>query len=223
MDGKDGRKHHHHWKLWLSIIFVIGIVGMLFYTNALSFVKLGNFVQTVSPPEQYFPMQLESDEQTFYSKSFSISNTSLSAEGVCQQGAKINDISISKDGAVCKVNLNGLEGSFDFTAGGSLIINGNVKSMKIDDSSYSSGKPLKVVIQVVPTKFLLSDLSLKSINLPTASGKISKLRGDGASVIGMLNKEPVEISNFIGYLKLEDGKIFLTGESSSVKSQEFKW
>ena len=223
MEGKERKKPHHHWKLWLSLILIAGIVGLLFYTDTLNFAKIGNFVGTVSPPPQTFPIQLEVDEQTFYSQSLTIFNTSFAAEGVCQQGIKINDITLSKEGAVCKANFNSLSGSFDFTAGGSLIINGEVESMKIDDVSYSSGKPMKIVIQMVPTKFLLSDLSLKSINLPTASGKIAKLRGDGASVIGMLDKEPVEISNFIGYLKLEDGKVFLTGEASSVKSQEFKW
>ena len=219
----EGKKTHHHWKLWLSLVLVVGIVGLLFYTDTLNFMKLGKFIGTVSPASQYFPMQLESNEETFYSQSFTISNTSLSAEGICQRGAKINDISLSRDGVVCKVTMNGLDGSLDFSAGGTMIVSGNVESMKIDDNHFSSGKSMKVYIEMVPTNFLLSDLSLKSINLPAASGKISKLRGDGASVIGMLDKNLVEISNFNGYLKLEDGKMFLTGEASSVKSQEFKW
>lgn len=219
----EGKKLHHYWKLWLSLVFIAGIFGMLFYTNALNFVKIGKFIETVSPPIQYFPIELQADENTFYSHGFTIANTSISAEGICQQKVKINDISISRDGVVCKVFLNGLDGSLDFSAGGSMIISGNVESIKIDDSSFSSGNSLKVYIEMVPTKFLLSDLSLKSINLPTASGKISKLRGDGASVIGMLDKNPLEINNFNGYLKLEDGKMFLMGETSSVKSQEFKW
>ena len=219
----EGKKIHHHWKFWLLLVFIVGIFGMLFYTNTLNFIKIGKFIETVNPPVQYFPIQLETSEDTFFSHSFSMTNTSINAKGICQTSVSVNDISVTRDGIMCDVILDGFNGNIDFSAGGNMIISGNADGMRIGDSSFSSGKSLNVYVEMIPTEFLLTDISMKSLSLPDANGKISKIKGGEAAVIGILNNSPLEIDNFNGYLKLENGKMILTGETTSVKSQEFKW
>lgn len=221
------KKGHHHWKLWVSIFLVIGIMGLLFYTNAgrktLNFFNIGRFVETSPTNVQYFIVELDTNEEAFYSQHYELSNTTFTSSGICQQDIKINDINLNRDVMPCEISLSGLSGSFDYTQSGSVFITGKVTSMKIGDTLYS-GENLKITIEVIPNSFLLADVSEKKLTFPSVTGKISKIRADGnTSMVGFLNANSLDISNFNGLLKLDKNQLILNGMASSVGSQEFKW
>lgn len=221
------KKLHHHWKLLLSIILVVGIMGLLFYTDTgketLDFFKIGKFVETTPTNVEYFSIELDATEQTFYAQSYKVSNSTFIASGICQQVIKINDINLNRDGVLCKVTLNSLSGSFYYTEGGSTVTTGKVANMKIDDNLYSA-ENMEIRVEVIPNSLLLTGASEKTIVLQSATGKISKLRGDGSvATSGFPENDYLEISNFIGYVNLENGRVVLKGVASSVKAQEFEW
>lgn len=217
----------HRWKVWFAIFLILGILGLLFYTDAgrktLDFFKIGRFVKPV-PSVQQFSIILNTDEEAFYTQSYKIADATFIATGICQQTIKINEITVSREGVRCDLTLNGLTGSFDFTRGGSIITSGQVMSLKINDNSYSSAKAMQVVVEVIPTSFLLADLSQDKIVLSSVTGNISRLKDDGGiSIVAYLDKSSLEINNFDGFLKLDNGQVILKGIAGSVKSKEFSW
>ena len=102
-------------------------------------------------------------------------------------------------------------------------MSGKVSSLRIDDNIYSADN-MDIVVEVVPTSFLLTDISESKIVLSSATGTIEKLRGDGTvSASGYPSASEVIIDNFVGYLNLENGNAVLRGVASSVTSSEFEW
>jgi hypothetical protein len=226
MTEQAGSKKHHHWKLWLSVVLILGIAGLLLYTQAanksLGLSKIGNFIKN-TPSEGDFFFQLNSDEESFYKQSYKIANSSFVAIGICQNPVKVSDVNVNRDGVQCKIELTEFSGTFDYTQGGAVLVSGKAVVMKIDDSTYSSTGGLKVTFELIPANFTLSDFSADKIVLATANGNVSKIKGGAISVVGYLNNELLEIDNFDGSLKLEGSQLSLQGMANSIKSQDFEW
>jgi hypothetical protein len=130
---------------------------------------------------------------------------------------------LDKEGK-CSLVLNTLTGNLDFTKGGSIIILGKVSGLNIDDNSYSSAKLMDVSIEIVPVSFTLASVSKDKIVMPSVSGNVSKLKEDGSlSQVSYLYANQLDISNFDGFFKLENGQIIIRGITDCVKSKDFSW
>ncbi len=98
-------------------------------------------------------------------------------------------------------------------------MSGDSTIIYLDDSVYSSSTPIKVDLEVIPFKFILESLSQQKISLQSVSGTISR-EGRGLENLGNTS---IEISNFAGSLKLENGTTILNGIANSVKGTGFSW
>lgn len=224
----EKRHHHHHWKLWLTLILIVGIAGLLMYTDAgrktLNFFKIGRFININPTAAQQFSIVLNANQGAFYSQSYTMTNSSINAKGVCQGSILVGEITINRMILDCDLALNDFNGNIDYTDGGTMLFTGKVTTMRIDDDIFSSPNGIQVKVGVIPTDCFLQNLRSNKIALPTTTGSISKLKADGtASLVAYLNQDSLEINNFSGYLQLENGQITLMGMVSSVKSQEFSW
>lgn len=213
---------HHHLKLWLAVFLVIGILGLMFYSdvgkNALSLFKVGKFTKPAPTDVSRFLMVLNAEKDAFYGLSLSVSDTNFVSEGICQQTIKLGELTLQKSGTRCKATISGLKGSFTYTQAGSIQIVADSASVSIDDTSYSSDKPIHVEMEVIPFTFSLSSFEVGAIPLSAVRGDLSKLKDDGSiGAIAYLDNSSIEVDNFVGSLRLDNGKAILNGLASSIK------
>ncbi|MBI5871895.1 hypothetical protein HZB88_02315 [archaeon] len=221
--------HRHHWKIWLTLVLVVGILGLFLYTDTgkktLNLFKLGQFTKTTATPTgAQFSISLNSNIDAFYSQLYKVTNSSFAANGICRQSIKLNELVLQKEATRCDAILSGFSGTFDYTKAGSIVLSGESSVIFIDDSTYSSSKPIQVELEVIPFKFTLEGLSQQKISLPSVSGDVDRLKEDGSvKAVVYLANNSLEISNFLGSLKLENGTAILNGMANSVKGTDFSW
>jgi len=224
-----GEKRHHHWKIWLTLILILGIVGLLLYTDAgkktLSLFKLPQFIKTAPKPTgAQFSIILNSNKEAFYSQIYEVTNSTFAASGICRQFMEINDLVLQKVETRCSVILNSFSGKVEYTTAGSIIASGESGSIILDDSAYSSSKPIRVDLEVIPFTSAVDSLYKQKVSLPSVSGSITRFKEDGSvKSVTYLSSNPLEISNFAGSLKLENETAILTGMTNSVKGTDFSW
>lgn len=224
-----GEKRHHHWKIWLTLILVLGIVGLLLYTDAgkktLSLFKIPQFTKTVpATTGPQFSITLSSNKEAFYSQMYTVTNSTFTANGICKQFIEINDLVLQKGATRCNVILGGFSGKVEYTNAGSVVASGESSSIILDDSAYSSSKPIKIDLEVIPFTSMVDGVSKQKISLSSVSGSITRFKEDGSvkSVVYLSNNS-LEISNFAGSLGLENETAILTGMTNSVKGTDFSW
>jgi hypothetical protein len=224
-----GEKKHHHWKIWLTLILILGIVGLLLYTDAgkktLSLFKIPQFKKiTPTPTGAQFSITLNSNKEAFYSQMYTVTNSTFVANGICRQFIQINDLVLQKGETRCSVALAGFSGKVEYTSAGSVVASGESSSMFLDGSAYSSSKPIKVDLEVIPFTSTVDGLYKQKISLPSVSGSITRFKEDGSikSVVYLSNNS-LEISNFAGSLNLENETAILSGIANSVKGTDFSW
>jgi len=222
-------KHHHHWKIWLTLILILGIVGLLLYTDAgkktLSLFKLPQFIKTTPKPTgPQFSITLNSNKEAFYSKMYTVTNSTFTANGICRQFIQINDLVLQKGETRCSVTLAGFSGKVEYTNAGSVVASGESSSIFLDDFAYSSSKPIKVDLEVMPSTSMVDSVYQQKISIPSVSGSVTRFKEDGSvkSVVYLSNNS-LEISNFAGSLKLENETAILSGITNSVKGTDFSW
>jgi hypothetical protein len=224
-----GERKHHHWKIWLTLILILGIVGLLLYTDAgkktLSLFKIPQFIKaTPTPTGAQFSITLNSNTEAFYSQMYAVTNSTFVANGICRQFIELNDLVLQKGGTRCSIILGSLSGKVEYTNAGSVVASGESSSIVLDDSAYSSSKPIKVDLEVIPFTSVVDSLYKQKISLPSVSGTITRFKEDGSikSVVYLSNNS-LEISNFAGSLKLENETAILSGIANSVKGTDFSW
>lgn len=248
---KVRRRIGMNWRSLLTVFVILGIGFMLlttesgqkFAVQALDFVKVrvGNFVSGLfsgtfnwnvfgqTPSGEQFLISLSVVKNSFYGQQYSVSNTSLDAGGVCESGVKIGNIALHKGSMECNILAEDMKGTFEYTVAGTVKFSGDVSKLEIDSNSYtSSDGKLKTSFEVLPSDFLLVGLSNRKITIPSATGSIQRLNPEGSikSTEGLEN-EQLEISGFVGFIRLEGSNIKLQGLAVSVKGtgahSSFSW
>jgi len=224
-----GEKHHHHWKIWLTLILILGIVGLLMYTDAgkktLSLFKLPQFIKTAPKTTgTQFSIDLSSNKEAFYSQIYTVANSTFTADGICMQFIQINDLVLQKGETRCSITLNGFSGTVEYTNAGSIAVSGESGIVVLDDFAYSSSKPIKIDLEVIPFTSMADSLYKQKFSFASVYGNITRFKEDGSvkSVV-YLNNNSLEISNFAGSLKLENETAILSGMTNSVKGTDFSW
>lgn len=215
-------KRQHHLKIWLAVFLVLGILGMMLYTDAgkktLSVFKVGKFVKPAPADVSRFIVVLNAEKDAFYGLSLSVSDADFVSEGVCQQMIKLGDFTLQKSGTRCKAAISGFKGAFTYTQAGSIQINGDSLNVLLDDTSYSSDKPIHIEMEVIPFTFSLDSFEVGAVPLSSVKGELTKLKDDGSvGAIAYLDNSSIEIDNFLGSLRLDNGKTILNGLASSIE------
>lgn len=214
-----------HFKLVLALVLLIGIIGLVVYANAghgfLNAFKTGKIanVQQKEP----FGIALSTVATALYGKSFTISGSPFSFDGVCSS-VKVGGLKIEGDQTRCSASADSFTGTFQYTQFGSILLTGSAGSVKVNSNKYSSATPISFEFEVIPTGFLVTGISEIKISLVAPSGKIERYGKDGSlKSIAYLSQSTLDLNNLVANAMLERGELKLTGTATSVKSEEFSW
>jgi len=216
------------WKALLAVIIVLVIAGLLFATDVgqkyIDFMKksVGNFVSIIfkkQQPGQTFRVELTTNKYPFYGQSYRITNSTFTGSGFYQK-IKVGDWDVTiKSGKKVGVTINNFNGLFEYTSEGGIKLTGESNQIEIEDRAYSSERPTKIELEIVPFSFSLNNIAQDRISLQSVSGEIKTDRGQAP-----LEKSKLEISFFTGDLMLaEDGNAKLEGVASSIIGDKFSF
>lgn len=212
-----------HWKAFLALIMIIGIIGLITYSdvgkNLLQ--TFGGWFTRTKVSGESFVIVLSSEKEAFYGQTYKVANATFSSEGICQP-IKLNEITLEKS-LRCKIAIIDLTGQVGYASVGSIKVSGESDSVNIDGSTYSSAIPIKIEFEIIPFNFILADISERKISLTSVTGEIKRIENDTLVGYWKLDASSLDISNFVGEIKLADGLVILTGTATSVEGKNFSW
>lgn len=247
-----------NWKSLLLAFVIVGIGIMLFSTDAgrefagqaVNFVTAGAgnaisgffsrvfnwqlpYSQTDMPSGEQFMISISIPKESFYGHKYTVSNTSLSMEGVCDSGIEVGDIVTRTESVECTISAEYMKGEFEYTAAGIVRFDGDLSSLEVNGNSYSSGKTstdnrLETSFGIMPTVFTLDSIMQKEVTLTSPTGSIEILTPEGSLKSRIeLAGEDIKIDGFVGFIKLEGSNINLKGLVVSLKGtgahSSFSW
>jgi hypothetical protein len=239
-----------NWKSLLTVFVILGI-GMILLTTergqkfageALSSITsgVGNFVSGLfsgdfdwsfdkMPSGEQFLISLSIAKESFYEQQYKVSNTSLDSTGICESSLKVGDVMLHKESMQCHVVAEDMKGTFEYTIAGTVKFEGDVSSLEVDGNSYTSdGSRLKTSLEMLPSDFKLDGLAERKVTITSATGSINRLGPEGSIKSAEdLDAEQLEISGFVGFIRLEGSNIKLQGLAVSVRGtgahSSFSW
>lgn len=219
------------WKGLLTVIIILGILGFLFITptsrdyadffksNIVKFVPALTALLGTKPSGNYFTVILSADKTAFYGQSYQVENSSLTAYGICRGTVTLDSVVLEKS-TRCEIKLDNANGKFEYTSAGSIRGTLSVTRAVIDDVVFSPADPakgLKVEFDALPIEFLLTGLNENRVSLSKVNGEIKKLKEDGSiDQVKNLKDEQVEITNFLGNIRLSGDTVTLSGFATKV-------
>jgi hypothetical protein len=224
-----------HWKVLLAAMLIIAICGLLLitpigqkYTEGIRGTltkSVGSLTAVIlrQKPSSPFTIDMSASKESFYGQSFKLDNASVSIKGN-YQSISVGGQSISlKSNKEINVNIQDASGTFEMLSNGDVRASANSYYLEIDDYVFSSGKTMKVDIEVAPSTFSVFPLVADKITFSSVTGEVKRL-GETNINTAELSGSKLEIKGFSGYLKMETtGKITLNGLSSSVKGDTFNF
>lgn len=221
----EGGGKRSHFKMFLALALIVGIVGLLAYGNqsgnALNSV-IGRFSSVSGLAGQPFDIALSTDSTVLYGNSFDLAGSDVTLSGVCNT-LKIGALTVEKENTRCTIQVSGYTGRFEYTPFGSIVISGQAPSVKVDSYTYTSGKAVTLEAEVIPLGFSATGLIKSKVSMIAPSGQISKFSGGELKGVSYLDKTSLDISNLNANAELKDGVLTLTGTATAVKSTEFSW
>jgi len=224
-----------NWKALLAVLITVGIIGLLMATDIgknysqLMSSTVGNFFSGIL--DRYmgggeeFSILLDADKNAFYGQTYSVSNVTVSADGICQSSVTVGNTVMPLEGKLCSVEARNAKGQFEFTAGGSVKFAGVADMMVVDGYPFlPTAGSFEANFEVIPTTdFELKGLEQTKIRLNSVSGSIQGTKGETQLSIDNLGGGRLEVSNFNGDLKLDGESMLLVGLATSVKGKDFSW
>jgi len=230
-DNKEAKKGFK-WKPILAVFLVLGILGILLSTGIGGSLfgnvgggvggLTGGIVGIFQPKVNTggFDITLSASRDSFYGQDFKVTNASVFMNGVYSV-LTIGDQNIdSTSGKNISVTVMDFTGDVQLTNAGSVSLTGTSDYVMIGDLVSSSAKSVKIQMEVIPDSATIGDLSLKSIQLDSALGTLSRTKSGATDTVSLAGTK-VDISDFIGSLALTQNDATLTGASTSVKGDSF--
>ncbi len=216
-----------HFKLILALVLIAGIMGLIAYANTgqqfLKALKIGGFTNVQQQPTEPFGISLTTGVTAFYGKSFAISASPFSFEGVCSL-VKVGGLKIETEETRCSASVESFTGTFQYSPFGSILFVGGASEVKVNSNKYSAQTPISFEFEVIPTGFFVAGINVDKISLIAPSGRIEKYGKDGSlKSIAYLSQSTLDLNSLIANAQLEQGELKVTGTATSVKSEEFSW
>jgi hypothetical protein len=210
------------WKTILILLIILAIIGILINTDlgqkVLNMFKsrFENVTSVLKEEEirRIFPLTLTTQKESFFNKSFKISNSNFNAMGISQT-INIGDILRRREGETVNLSIQIDEGMFNYTDIGNIRLIALSDNFRIDDYESVPGKKLNIEIEFVPFNFLLTNIVENELVFSSLSGE-SSIGGERGK-LRLFSNDTLEIWGFKGYMQLyENGTISLSGIGEKV-------
>ena len=211
-----------HTKIILIALLLILIAGLLVATS------VGNnlFGNTnVLPglasllnfgPKEYYHMQLVANKEAFAGKSFELSNTTLQLSGICLGYVYAFGANIAKEGR-CSIFVEQAAGKVEYSSIGTIEASIDASQLSLDNSVIVPTNDKRVRFSVVPSELYIERYSAYTVSLPAVTGEVKRFKSDGnQDQIKNLDNEKVEITNYIGNVRLSLNDMVLSGSATKV-------
>lgn len=219
-----------HWKIVLSLLLILVLVGALFATNFgqnyIDFLRrsVGNFVMPLDffhPSGDQFSFSLSSNKAPYHGLNLAVVNGTFISNSICATNVKVNDVYVNVAGSNCSISMQDARGNFEITAAGNLIVSADTNYLAVDDSSFS-GK-LHVDVEVIPMSYVIVGINQDKVSLTGMNGEFERFGQNGdIAQSNNLKNESITIYNFMGILQLKDSSMKLQGFASGVEASDFK-
>jgi hypothetical protein len=217
------------WKLVLAVVLILGIGGLLFFTDVGQrytgpFGKMvGDFFSVLThqtPTEGAYTITLVTTLAPFYEQSYAVSNALFTATGGYQI-IRINDQVITPKTGVVVMTANTVNGIFEVTKTGSIKLSGSTNYFEIGDYVFS-GINSRIEVEIVPTEFTVNNIAVNKMSFGAVTGSLTRIYGSRTDQVSLENSV-LDIAPFIGGMIMKDGLVTLTGSSSSVIGDKFSF
>lgn len=203
----------------LAVVVVIGILGLLALTEqgrtyAVFLGRgMGNLLGYVLKFQigKSFNFESEINAEALYGQSFSLSDSSLKIYG-SSSSMKIGGNVFTLSDGVVEMEMTG-NGDFVFTSDGKVTLNLDAKTLQMNGISTNN---VKVEGEVTPTAFSLEGVNKDSMNITSASGKVTRTF-DSTTVTANFPKSNLLIDNFLGTVELVNQTIKLLGTATGIE------
>lgn len=217
------------WKIILAAVLILAIAGFFVltqmgtqFTSQLGIGSLTAFLVNQKPAST-FPFSLTTHNEAFFGQQYKVVNASLDTTGIYQYIHVGNIYLESKAGKRIAVVFRNFVGSFEVSAGGSIIVKGTTTYAEIGDLAASPEKNVNVEMEILPSTFVLSSLQQNSISFAGITGTLQRGSGNNLDTISLVNSK-LAINYFAGSLSQQaDGTTTLLGSASSVKGDNFSF
>lgn len=215
------------WKILLAVLLILGMAGLLALTpQGQSFlagigIDLSGVFTLFKPPisGNYFSFSLTLDKSLMNGMSFKLEDGSVRANGTYIDDVILGNSIREKKTKEGNVELSGFKGTVYVT--NTIKIVGDAASVAVEgEVTRSVDKMLKVQIEIYPNSYFVAPVTENKIQFSSIDGKLERI-GDGA--IQPLKNDTIDISNFIGNVRLEDGLVILSGSTTQITGKTFSW
>jgi Fe-S cluster assembly iron-binding protein IscA len=217
-----------HWKLLLGLFIIIGIAGLLMFSERGrnfrekyldKYVKpIGSYLKGITgrfvkqkPINRTLDITLETDFFAVYGQEFEIEENALDFKFVYDT-VSIDDQSINLRGdKTIEFKTDSMSGSFIIDGDGRVRVYGEASSIEINDLIFTpEAKEGKIEFSLVgsPTSFSLFDVEKSSMTLSGISGT---LKFEDWSPLALENDD-FFVQNFKGNIKLDEGSLIISGK-----------
>lgn len=222
-----------NWKMVIAVFAVVGIAALVISSQTdLGFPSrdsgsagdgflsgLFSVFSTSKNSTGPFYVKMVAGRTSFLGQKYDLDKVPFVATGLIEGNVKVGNVNVVPIDVEVKIDVNGADGTFEYTQEGTVKYKGNAQLVTIGDSDYVSGtKPLTLEFEMVPFNFEIYTIKQSRITVPHVRGTIERfdLNNTVKSTEKLLG-EQVTFSKFDGLLKLEGADIVMEGVTSSVK------
>lgn len=222
------------WKSVLAVLLLLAVLGVFFVSDfgrpylgkwgegLGGLGGLTGFIFQPKPTGEGFEIVVTTQKETFYLQKYRVSGTTIYVDGIYSFIRIGDQFFEAKSGKSITMNVKEFDGDVEFTSGGSMKLIGSSSYIEIKDLIVSSDRAMKVEIEIIPSKAVLSSFGQSRLTFASITGRLDRYVGESYDSI-TLSGGQLEIENFLGALKFDGNEATLTGTAAAAKGDNFSF
>ena len=219
----------------LAVLLLIGVLGFFFLSDwgrpllgpigdGLGGLTggLGGLVIPQKQATGGFEIVVTTPASTLYGQKYKISGAEIFLTGTYNYLKVGDQVFASKLGNSITVNMKEVGGNVEFISDGAVKVTGTSTYVEIGDLIASGDKAMKVEVEILPDTAIVSDFAQSKLTFASITGRLDRYMGETYDSVS-LNGGKLEVSNFLGVVKIQGTDATITGTTTSAKGDNFSF